>query len=217
MATPLTALSEPFVYRKDVVAHCLHLVRSARIHSQFSPYLALRLAGAQTGSSGGFTSAPIQGFFDRFLRVDGLPPSKPYIRPFVPSQPSNKNLAMNPNVPGSFAGGSLRSAAPLRQVIEVTGTRTNTRYAFGDNHWQLALEHLAFGVRVPALPLAVFLFRDYGFRVAGDEVSLSLALDVFLDMFGYRDDEGEPSLEFNALYEISPIEFNDFPFELGSS
>lgn len=209
--------SAPLLFRKDVVALSLKTVRSAPIHAQFSAYLALRLAAAESGASNGFSSSDIRGFFDRFLRVAGLPPDKPYIRPFDKAPPSDSNLLMNANVPGSFAGSSLRDVAPLRKVIEISGKSTNTRYALSDNHWDYALEHLCFGKRVPALPLAIFLFRDYGFRPRKDGISLGLALEAFLDIFGYLNDAGKPSEEFETLFEIAGPDFREFPFENPSS
>ena len=205
--------SAPLIYRKDVVALSLNTVWTAPIHSQFSAYLAIRLAASESGAGDGFSSSDIRSFFDRFLRVGGLPSDKPYIRPFDKAPPSDSNLLMNANVPGSFAGSSLRDVAPLRKVIEISGKGTKTRYALPDNHWKSALDALCFGKRVPAIPLAIFLFRDYGFHTGQEQISIGLALETFLDVFRYRDDEGKRSVEFETLFEVGKSDYNKFPFE----
>lgn len=187
------------VIKPSLVAFCLRELREQRIHPTFAGYLCVKQCAAAEGRSEDL-AVDFQEFFERFLSVDGGPANKPFVYPFTADPPTFHNLWFNRNVAGSYAPSSLRSQSPFTRVVEVTGSgsRAKIRYSLLDQHWQLARLHLTFENKVPAVPLAVFLYRDYALRTYPPSVAEWVR--VFQEEFGYLDEDGEPNEEFDYLY-----------------
>ena len=186
-----------YVVRPDRVALCLHDLRRRRIHRTFAGYLCIRRTAAKEGRISNL-SVNFREFFDTFLSVPGGEKSKPYVYLFVEEEPSRHNRWQNPNVAGSYAQSSVRATSPLRNVVEITGRRRDTHYSLRDRHWELAREHLVFGDKIPAVSTAVMLYRNYALRTYPPSVSEWVR--VFQEEFGYLDESGEPTQEFQHLY-----------------
>jgi hypothetical protein len=166
------------------------------VHRTFPGYLAIKWRAAQEGASHDLRPN-IKEFFDVFLKVPGGPAGKPYVVPFCEEAASEDNLWLNRNVAGSYAQSSLRrDVSPLLRVVSVSGSRRETRYSLQHKHWELARTHLAQEGRIPVVPLAALLFRDYGFEPA--QPSLSDIVRIFRDTFGYA--TAPSDAEFSHLF-----------------
>jgi hypothetical protein len=186
-----------WVLKRDRVAACLGVLRGQRIHRQFAGYLCARRTAAAFGRTDGLR-VDLAEFWGTFLRARGGPRSKPYIVAFIEDAPSSENEWLNENLAGSYAGSSVRRVSPILQVVEITGQRESTTWSLRDRHWQLARAHLCFGAPVPAIPLAVVFYRDFGFDWEAPD--LPLLLDVFKHEFGYATHDGRA--EFEHLYTV---------------
>ena len=185
------------VVRPEVVNEAVAELIGGRIHEHFAGYLCM----LRTATSAGTTRdlrPNFAEFFDTFLAVPNAPDGRPYLRPFnrAGSGPSSWNQA---NVAGSYAPSSIRAGMPFARVVEIQGQGNNALYSLRDGHAALALEHLAQGHPVPAVPLAAFLYRDFGFQVDGDPSAAHL-VQIFRYEFGYQDDASTVSDAFRLLY-----------------
>jgi hypothetical protein len=169
---------------RNAVEDAVSTLYQRRIHEHFPGYLCMLWTAIRSGRTDSlhpdFTS-----FHDYFLRVPGRK-NYPYLRPFTSKlNPSDTEaIWLGENVAGSYAPSSIREGGTLPRVIEVTGMGQGATYALRPNHSKLALDHLAIGQRVPAVPLSLFLYRDYSF----DEPSAAAAVSVFRYEFGLEDD-----------------------------
>lgn len=186
-----------YVVKPERVAFCLRDLRERKIHRHFAGYLCVKRTAVKERRTSDL-SVDFTEFYDTFLSVPGG--DKPYIYAFVEEPPSKHNRWQNPNLAGSYAPSSVRAASPFREVIEITGSgsRSNISYSLRDRHWELARKHLTYGDRVPAVSIALLLYRDYGLQV--QPPSVSAWVRVFQDEFGYLDESGEPTEGFNHLY-----------------
>lgn len=179
-----------FVVKPQIVADCLEELRNQRIHNNFAGYLCVKRTAFREGRTDNL-QVNFKEFFDTFFRVEDAPSDKPYAMPFWDSPPSAANKWFNDNVAGSYAPSSLRSGSPFRKVINVEGSRraADIRYSLLDNDAQLALRHLLYNTKVPALSLATFLYRDFAISVDDSEVPTSHAMvQVFQTEFGFIDE-----------------------------
>lgn len=179
--------------RPELAAEGFWRLRERKIHPQFAGYLCLKRTAARDGETADLRP-DFKEFFETFLRVPGGPADRPYLKPF----PSDERLWFNPNVAGSLAPGSLRGSSPLARIVNVSGDRRNARYSFMDRHWEVARSLLSSNDRVPALPLTVFLYRDYAFL--SEEPSAADILSVFREEFGYTDSWETGEEEYQYLY-----------------
>lgn len=180
--------------RPELVAKSFWLLRERNAHPHFAGYLALKRTAARDG--GTIDLRPnFKEFFDDFMQVPGGPADRPYLKPF----PSDERLWFNPNVAGSFAPSSVRNKSPLDRIVDVSGDGRNARYSLVDQHWRLARSLLVSGNRVPALPLAVFLYRDYA--ILSEEPSTTDVINVFREEFGYAQSLETGEEEFRYLYD----------------
>jgi len=184
--------------RAEKVAASLGALRDLSIHRTFIGYLCVKRTAVAHGRTRDL-AVDRNEFWRTFLRPPGGAPRKPYIVPFIEEDPSTENQWMNVNVAGSYARSSLRPVSPLLKVLKVSGRDRSTRYSLRNKHWERARTHLAFGAKVPALPLAAVLYRDFGLRT--EDPTLAHLLSVFKEEFGYASPKG--LLEFDHLYRVS--------------
>jgi hypothetical protein len=187
-----------FVLRMPAVRASINELTRHRVHPQFAGYLALKWQSARVGSDADLSS-PFRTFFDTFLSVAG---TDLYLRPFWHENTTSPPIWMNKNLAGSFAPSSLRGrGSPFSKVVDVVGTRSQIRYSLRLSHWELVREHLMLGVRLPIVPLAVMLYRDFSINPT-THPSLSDLINVFRFEFGYDSAPGQHgnSDEFDCLY-----------------
>jgi hypothetical protein len=186
----------PVVVRPEVVNESVAELVGLSLHQHFAGYLCLLRTAAAVDRPNELRP-DFTEFFDTFLRVPNAPPKLLYLRPFTRGA-SREGVWSNENVAGSYASSSLREYGPFRKVVEVTGGGSQTLYSLREGHTQLALEHLAFGHRVPAVPLVIFLYRNFAFEPDG-EPSLGMLVDIFKYEFGYG--LGDPRQgDFSVLF-----------------
>lgn len=200
MAQESTAKS--YLVNAKGAARALRKLQSCKIHRHFTGYLCL-LYTATAESSEGPIKPDFKAFHQDFFAVADSPYDKPYVVPFSDKEGA-KNPFFNENVAGSYAASSLRSVAPLRQVVSVKGESRATTYSLLRDHPTKALRHLLFGQRVPALSLAVFLYRDY-------QVNSSLeAADAYVELlqseFGFSGKRGRSN--FSLLFDVDHNTFD---------
>ncbi len=185
------------VVRPEVVNEAVGELIRARIHEHFPGYLCMVRTAASEGTTQDLKPNFLE-FFDTFFKVPNAPSGRPYLRPF--NRAGSGLQAWNqPNVAGSYAASSTRPNRPFESVVEISGERGAARYSLRDNHPELALQHLALGRRVPAVPLAIYLYRDFGLRTEEDPSAEHL-VQIFRYEFGYQGDDGSISEDFETLY-----------------
>jgi len=177
-----------FVLPVGRVRECIRKLLSRDTHPFFVAYLYLRSLARRSGSLTGLT--PEWAELGRLLEVPGASASKPYLRPFWKGEHNAGQEWLNQNLAGSFAPSSLREV-PSR-VVE---TDAQGRFNLRPNHDDLARTHLLYDVPLPALAVAGFMFRDFGF-VAQSRPTPEDLVDLFRREYGYDDES-----EFDRLYE----------------
>jgi len=172
------------------VRECIDKLLSRDTHPYFVAYLYLRSLAGRKGSIAGLR--PEWTELGKLLAVPGGPPRKPYLRPFWMGERKAGQEWLNENLAGSFAPSSLREV-PSR-VVE---TDARGRFNLRPNHDELARTHLLFDAPLPALAVAGFMFRDFGF-VALSHPGPEELVEVFRHEYGYDEQS-----EFDQLYETS--------------
>lgn len=192
MAAATLTLEPTWVVPVWRAAESVEVLLGQSIHQWFPGYLHLKRQSMLQGTSVGVE--PNFAELHDVLYVPGGPAKKPHLRPFWKGARNAHQEWMGENLAGSYAPSSIREA--VQKVLDVDAQR---RYVFKDDHAQLALETFLEGQRVPALPLAAFLFRDYGIasRLESDVATL---IAIFKREYGYT---GSATNEFDLLFDGS--------------
>lgn len=179
----------------EAVRKAITTLSAARIHPTFSGYLGLlRTAALQRTMTG--LQWDYKEFFETFLRVTGGPPDRPYLRPFWDEDSTEQKMWYQENVAGTYSPSTAPRIVAFSAVVGVTGKGRAGRYSLKARHWEQARTHLTNSNRVPVVPLAVFLFRDFSFE--GPEVKMSDVVSVFRSEFGFTD---KHSPDWNTAYQ----------------
>jgi hypothetical protein len=195
-----------YIVKPAIVAACLEELRNQRIHNNFAGYLCVKRTAFRDERNDNL-QVNFKEFFDTFFRVGDAPSDKPYAMPFWDAPPSEANKWFNENVAGSYAPSSLRSGSPFRKVIKVEGSRraSDIRYSLLEDDAKLALKHLLYNTKVPALCLATFLYRDFAVETDGDEEPTPhLLVRIFQEEFGFIDETLDPiGDDFETLFSYN--------------
>lgn len=184
--------SRVYSTRPEVVASAIRELAARQIHETFPFYLYLRRLATATGRKSNLSLAGASQFFDTFLRVPGAPPNKPYLRPFTSRGRDRDALWLNKNIAGSFAPSSLREGQPLFSVVTVARVGAGAAFNLRPSHARLAREHLLLGELLPVVPLAVFLFRDFGLHSSSNVASQYVRI--------FRAEFGDEDGDFDELF-----------------
>jgi hypothetical protein len=120
---------------------------------------------------------------------------KPYLNPFnLKYQDDAKWTGDNwdQQVSPGTAGRSTANQG-LHKVADMDADAMT--YSLHSDHLQEAFEFLALEDKIPAIPVAVFLYRNDGFSVEDSEPSLSDVEKIFREEYGFQDDG-----DFNTLF-----------------
>lgn len=183
-----------YVLHPEIVRQCIEELDNIKIHPHFAAYLGLTRLAEEEGTTQNL-DYDYETFYDDFFKVtmdgsrnmmiDGS--EKEYLVPFT--NPHAQNIWRGDNQPQQVSPGTAgRSTADvgLNNVTEIDIGAG--RYSLLDDHWELARRHLTYGNQIPVHPVAVFLYRDYGFQ--SDEFpELSDLIDIFKEDFGFEEDE----------------------------
>jgi hypothetical protein len=181
-----------FVVPVERVRESLTTLLDQKVHPFFVAYLHLRrMAGRQHRLTG---LEPHWAELGERLEVPGGPAGKPYLRPFWNQTRGANQEWLNGNLAGSFAPSSLRGVP-----MEVVETDAKRRFTLRPKHWLLAREHLLAGETVPALAVAAYFFRDYGFRAEAPPTAEDL-IALFRADYSYAPDD---SAEFETLFDAT--------------
>lgn len=187
---------------------CLYQLNSLKqIHTYFSGYLALVKEAHRLKRLNGLGS-PFQGFFSEHLRVDGGPPTHPFVRLFlgkVKGVVEESRFWQGQNIAGSYApsgrGGLLNMFTLTQGLLGPAGELTaGDQKLFGlpDNHAARVVKEWCGGSKVPIYPLALFLYRDLAIEL--DQPTTAAWVERFQEEFGYRDAAGSLSTDYKALF-----------------
>lgn len=185
-----------FVIKPEVVSDAIREVRQLKVHPHFAGYLGIVRASAIQGTEEGIRFDYWE-FFNTFFKIPDAPERRPYLNLFTLSKPAPANLWGNENVAGSYAPSSIRSGQALSKVVTTGGARNAKTYSLQANHWELARAHLTYGEKLPVIPIATYLFRD--FALTSDEPTAKTLVSVFREEFGYNSDEVS-SVRFEHLF-----------------
>jgi hypothetical protein len=193
------------VIKKALVAAAFGSLRTHRVHDHFPGYLHLVAQAAKQGRNNNL-EPDFKAFYREFFTVPGGPNGFPYLKPFTAKKPSRASLWQNDNLAGSYAPSSLRGTTPLRKAIKVTAA--TGEYSLKDGHANMAFEHLFFSQPLPAIDLAIFLYRDASF-VSGD-LTIQDLVNTFAFEFGYSATLGsEKNPDFAVLYSVDDDRMKD--------
>ncbi len=210
MAAEVDVVDQPtFVLSVDVVRWGVEQLVGRRVHPFFPAYLEVRRVAALQDSPGGIH--PRWDDLGGFLRVMGGPPGKPYFRPFWHQSSAAGQHWLNANLAGSYAPSSLRGVP--QRVIDL---EEGGGFSLKERHWELACEHLLYGEKMSVIPMAAFLYRDFGFTTDGPSIGPFDLIGVFRRDFGYRADSDDE--EFSHLYSEAIPDRTDWfePFDAES-
>ena len=197
-----------YVFTQAAVLRSIRKLERCQIHEHFAGYLAI-LRAIKNHNGLPVRSADISDFHDQYLRVVGAPDKAPYVRPFKSRGQGLETF--NANVAGSYAPSSLRSKGKLIDVIEVTGVGRDASYGLHNDHAALARERLLTS-KVPVGALTVFMYRDYGFRLA--EPKVERVVRLFREEFGLSPDDQAEQRVFAVLFTDDTADFTSADLEV---
>jgi hypothetical protein len=179
-----------FVLTETVIRWGIEELLGRKVHAFFPAYLEIRRAALEAES--GSAVQPDWGILGSYLAVPGGPPKKPYFRPFWHQSRKAGQDWLNENIAGSYSPSSIRRVPAT--VVQPDGGG----YALRDGHARLAFENLLYGEQLPAYPLVVFYYRNFGFTTDGPALPPDRLIEIFREDFGFR---GEAETEeFATLF-----------------
>lgn len=185
-----------FVLTAPAARWAIATLRAAKVHPFFLAYLHLRKRAADEGNP---VIAPHWDELGELLRVPGGPPGKPYYRPFWNGTVDDPGRYwLNRNIAGSYAPSSLRNV-PTR-VIETVGSE----FSLKPSHAALARQHLLYDQPLPAIAVAAFFYRNYGFHSPPPHTPSPFDLVLILRDDFQLEDDAEFSQLFHDGLEIDP-------------
>lgn len=203
-----------YVLKPSVVREAIEELDEQKIHPHFAAYLGLTRMAEREGTTHDL-DYDYESFYDQFYKVtmdgsrnmviDGS--EKEYLVPFT--NPHAQNIWRSDNQPQQVSPGTAgRSTSEygLNNVVDIDVDAG--LYSLLDDHWELALDHLTYGQQVPAVYVAIFLYRDYGFE-ADETPSIDELIKLFREEFGFEDDD-----RFNHLFTVDYDLAEEDPFEV---
>lgn len=199
-----------YVIHPDVVRRCIDDLDSLKIHPHFAAYLGLTRLAEQQGTKRNL-DYDYESFYDQFFKVtmdgrrnmviDGS--EKEYLVPFT--NPHARSIWRSDNQPQQVSPGTAGRSTANVGLNNVTDIDIDAAtYTLLDRHWELARDHLTYEEKVPVVPLAVFMFRDFGFE-ADEPPEIHDLVELFREEFGFEDDERYDHL-FRDDYDIGSTE-----------
>ncbi|MBS2533838.1 hypothetical protein KGQ20_13780 [Catenulispora sp. NF23] len=183
------------VLRLSRIIWARETLEAQKIHPFFLAYLHLTASGAKSRTTPGIE--PHWQDLQKFIEVPGGPSGSPNYRPFwhQNTSPGSPKYWLNENLPGSFAPGSLRDVP--KRIVE---TDDDGRFVLKENHYYLALQNLLYGQQVPALAVAAYFYRNFGFQDVGESTAQTDLIAIFREDFGFANDQG-----FSTLFSVEPL------------
>lgn len=179
--------------RVELVRKAIALLAGRKVHEYFPGYLQLHRQAAAQGSDDHIDPNWVD--LEPFLAVPGGP--QPNFRPFASR---GHNYWLNGNLPGSYAGSSVRLDKPGGKVVSDDGNRHSLTLRSG--HAELALAHLLYSDKLAVRALAIFLYRNHGFSPEVEEQPLAPVI-AFRRDFGFEVSQGAE--DFDVLFTLDPM------------
>lgn len=204
-----------YVLKPSTVREAIEDLHDRRVHPHFPTYLGLVKYSEEQGTRRDLRypyaeyldeNYRVEASSNRNMVVDGK--EKPFLTPFTKHRPMWKGDNWQQQVSPKTAGRAEANQG-LHKVADIDvddGT-----YTLHSDHVEEAFEYLALEEKVPAIPIAVYLYRNNAFEPEddGDEPELSDLEELFREEYGFQDDE-----DFNTLFiEDYDLDVTD-PFEV---
>lgn len=202
MSATDSTTQQTFVLGLHAVRWGVQRLLATPIHGFFIAYLELRRQGVEQETA---TVQPDWHRLDDYLAVPGGPPGKPWFRPFWDQARNANQDWMRRHPAGSYNPTAIRPGTPGARVLGSSGGK---HFTFPDDHWKLARQHLLHDKKLPVIPLALFLYRNYGFVSTGMSPHPTGLIDIFRTDFRYRPDAHDA--EFAHMYDESFPERDDW-------
>jgi hypothetical protein len=186
-----------YALRIPVVASAVKELRGLNAHRNLPGYLCVIRAAGQNPGSENFPKPSFNRFHEEFFRVDGGPAGKPYLIPFNTGGASGYDCWLQTNTEGSYSVSSYNPGRTVARLFEQTGRGREIRVRLLADHATTALDLLLHNKRVPALSLAIFLYRNHEFSrpdVTPDDLTSQFRQD-----FGFMRD-GSVSPDYAILF-----------------
>lgn len=155
--------ADAYVLDSRAVRQAIEILANSRSHEHLPGYLALlRRRIAPKYEFIGMRD--IEEFHADYLGFPDAPSDRPYLRPFL-SRGKGARL-LNRNLQGSYAPSSIRRDKPFSRIVTLEPTQSSAeganavKYVLVDGHANRVLEEMLRWHKIPAVSLAVFLFRD---------------------------------------------------------
>lgn len=190
-----------YVLEPSVVREAIDNLDSRKIHPHFPAYLGLTRLAKREGTTQDL-SYDYETYYDQYFRVqadenqnmviDGS--EKLYLVPFT--NPHARRMWKGENVAGSISVGTAgrsTSSVGLNNVVDIDIDAKT--YSLKDDHWELARDHLTYEEKVPAEPVAIFMYRDWGFE-SDEPPEIGDLVELFREEFGFEEDS-----KFEYLFE----------------
>ncbi len=193
-----------YVLKPSTIRKAIEDLEERRIHPHFPTYLGLVRYSEQQGSCSDL-DYPYAKFLDENFRVEASPgrnmvvdgTEKPYLNPFhLKYQDDSKWTGDNWDQQVSPRTASRSNADQgLHKVADID--EDERRYSLHSDHVEEAFEYLAMEDEIPAIAVAVYLYRNDGFEIDdGEDVpELSDVEEIFREEYGFQDNE-----DFNTLF-----------------
>lgn len=196
---------QEFLLEPEAVSEAIQSLLERPIHPQFTAYLGLKWTAAQENREHEL-EWDYSEFFDKFLKLPGGPREVDYYRPFWNEDASEEKAWFGSNIAGSYSPASISRISAIMKVIEVD--KDAGTYSLRQDHWEPARQHLLYGSKVPVVPLAMFLYRDFALHLPSSP-SFEHLTEIFRKDFGYP--APGRNEEFSHLYteEWSRVSLSD--------
>jgi len=197
-----------FVLGPEAIRWGVEQLREVKAHGFLIAYLEIRRQAIEQDAD---RVQPEWSRMNGYLEVPGGPIiGKPWFRPFWDQANNNHQEWMRAHPAGSYNTSAIRPGTPGDLVLPVDGKE----FVLTEGHAARARAVLLHDEQVPALPLALFLYRNYGFQSPNGVSPLPFELvDIFRKDFRY--DAGRFDGEFDELFSVELPERYDWfvPFD----
>ena len=207
---PPDAKSTACVVTVDAVQRAIEGLASGRSHEHLPGYLAL-LRRRLLPKYAFMGMRDIEEFHAEHLSFPDAPPGSPYLRPFL-SRGRGARL-LNRNLQGSYAPSSIRRGKPFSRIVQLKpvqlddGRTSDVKYALVPEHAHRVLTEMLLGHKIPAVSLALFLFRDR--RLCLAEPTAAGLLAALRRFFSIEPGHQEGEYIFSTLFENDQAHYDN--------
>ena len=202
---------EGHVLASPAVGRAIEILANCRSHEHLPGYLAL-LRTRLNPKHEFMGMRDIEEFYTEYLGFPDAPFDRPYLRPFL-SRGRGARL-LNRNLQGSYAPSSIRRGKPFSRIVQLESTPSpveeganDVKYVLVNDHANRVLTEMLVGYKVPAISLAVFLFRDRCLCLS--DVTVVGLRDALKEFFFISSEVSGGEEIFNTLFRDDGSDYQD--------